>query len=63
MLLAMGLVLLGVGCGGMGWMIERLKARVAHLEWQLATPCRICHPTVPQFPPVADAHADVDLTC
>jgi hypothetical protein len=62
-MLVLGMVVLGVGCIGvyMASEIQQLTARVAQLEWQLATRCRTCHPTVPQFPPSADACADVDL--
>jgi hypothetical protein len=58
----LGMVLLGVGCVAMSRVIQRLTRRVAQLEWQLATPCRTCHPTVPQFPPVETPCPDVDVT-
>jgi hypothetical protein len=53
-MLALGVALLGVGCIGVyiASVIQELTTRVAQLEWQLATRCRTCHPTVPQFPPV-----------
>jgi hypothetical protein len=60
-MLELGMVLIVVGCVGMGWVIQQLTTRVAQLEWHLATPCRTCHPTVPQFPPAADPCTAVGL--
>jgi hypothetical protein len=62
-MLALGMVLLGVGCIGvyLASVIQELTSRVTQLEWQLATRCRTCHPTVPQFPPGDDPGADMDL--